>query len=319
MSNEIVSVEPMEIVPIEHVVRRIAHVNEVLKKTMKKGIEYDTIPGCGPKPTLLQPGAEMLCLTFNMAPKYEVTERDMPAGHREYTVRCDLFNAAGRLVGSGIGVRSTMETKYKYRSDIIGPVPKAYWEKRDESLLGPEGCEKKKINGQWLVVRRVEHGNPADFYNTVAKMAAKCAFTSAVRGACGASGMFAVDLEDLRANGLLPTEGEDAPVDAEFQESEPPPPPNPNDDMRPLDDTLPPAPAPKPAPRAQSGGVPTIPYGTHKGKRLDDESVPTDALEKMQASVQRALKDPDKAKWKANNQTMLQGIMDELDRRAGMK
>ena len=46
----------------QQVLGQVALIQQILATAMKKGTHYDTIPGCGDKPTLLKPGAEKLCL-----------------------------------------------------------------------------------------------------------------------------------------------------------------------------------------------------------------------------------------------------------------
>ena len=105
---------------------------------MKDGEHYGKIPGCGDKPTLLKPGAEKLCLTFRLAPTYDVEERH---GWSEGTVSiaCSAHLTSiptSAFIGQGVGVCSTMEAKYRFRqgaADVTDkPVPRAYWDVRQE-------------------------------------------------------------------------------------------------------------------------------------------------------------------------------------------
>jgi hypothetical protein len=43
---------------IEEIGARLALVKRALQECMEKGIDYDQVPDCGPKPVLLKPGAE---------------------------------------------------------------------------------------------------------------------------------------------------------------------------------------------------------------------------------------------------------------------
>ncbi|HSH27961.1 MAG TPA: hypothetical protein VK972_09400, partial [Wenzhouxiangella sp.] len=112
-------------------------------------------------------------------------------GHREYEVVCSLSDRSGNHIGEGIGICSTMEKKYRYRTDFTGlPVPKEYWETKDQSLLGGQNCAPRKVRGQWQIVRMVEYGNPADYYNVAAKMAKKRAYNDAIITCTAASDFF---------------------------------------------------------------------------------------------------------------------------------
>jgi hypothetical protein len=164
---------------------------------MRDGTHYGVIPGCGDKPALLKPGAEKICLTFHLTHEFDLDVEDFGNGHRQYTVNCRLRYRDGTLVGQGIGVCSTMESKYRYRWDNTGRgVPKEYWNSRDAELLGGHEYTARKVKDSWIVFRRVEHDNPADYYNTCAKMAKKRAHVDATLSATAASDIFEQDIED---------------------------------------------------------------------------------------------------------------------------
>ena len=114
---------------VDQVLKQRELVLEVMGKAMKKDYHYGTIPGCGPKPTLLQAGAQTLCQMFQLSPEYKITERELSEGrHREYEVICTLFvrrvlkDESGSAtvisvpVGQGVGTCSSRETKYLMRN-----------------------------------------------------------------------------------------------------------------------------------------------------------------------------------------------------------
>lgn len=186
-------------------------IQQVMNSVMKPKEHYGTIPGCGDKPTLLKPGAEKLAMTFRFAPKYDVQERELRDGHREYRVICSLQSIiTGAFVGEGIGVGTTMESKWRFRkAEQKCPVcGKEAIIKGKQEYGGGWLCYKKKggcgakfkagdpaIENQEM--GRVEHDNPADYYNTVAKMAKKRALVDAVLTATAASDIFTQDIEDF--------------------------------------------------------------------------------------------------------------------------
>ena len=197
------------------ILAQVGLIQQLLSLTMKEGEHFGTIPGCGPRPVLLKPGAEKLCLTFRLAPSYEVEERDHPGGHREYRLTCSLSSIlSGAFLGQGVGICSTMEAKYRYRTGegepTDKPVPRAYWDVRADDpakaqeLIGGKGYSVKKVDGKgWMICKgggKVEHDNPADQLNTVLKMAKKRALVDAVLTATAASDLFTQDLEDIAAN-----------------------------------------------------------------------------------------------------------------------
>ena len=158
------------------VVNQVQLIQHVMEKVMKDGEHYGIIPGCGNKPTLLKGGAEKLSLTFRLSPSYEVTEKELGNGHREYYVKCTLTHIpTDKVFGQGVGACSTMEGKYRFRTGEVEftgkEVPKEYWTNRDINLIGGKGFgTKKNKSGKWEIVRageKVEHDNPADYYNCV--------------------------------------------------------------------------------------------------------------------------------------------------------
>lgn len=195
----------------ESVVRQVNLVQDVMKKVMRDGEHFGIIPGCQ-KPSLYKPGAEKLGFTFRLAPEYDVKTIDMPYGHREYQVRCRLRHIpTGAMVGEGVGSCTTMEGKFRFRGgekEGTGqPVPKEYWNMKNagktedaKMLIGGDGYGVGKIDGQWQICEigeKVEHDNPADYYNTCEKMAKKRAHVDAILTATAASDIFTQDIEDM--------------------------------------------------------------------------------------------------------------------------
>ena len=193
------------------VLRQIAIIQEVMSAVMHKDEHFGTIPGTS-KPSLYKPGAEKLSLVFRLRPEYEIRRSDIGNGHREYEVVCTLYHIpTGQSVGQGVGSATTMEGKYRYRGgekEGTGlPVPKEYWNlKKDgkkseaQSLIGGSGFAPGKIEGKWEICsigEKTEHDNPADYYNTILKMAKKRAHVDAILTATAASDIFTQDIEDM--------------------------------------------------------------------------------------------------------------------------
>ncbi len=200
---------------VELVLGQVALIQRIMSAAMKEGEHYGRIPGCGDKPTLLKPGAEKLCLLFRLAPAYDVDERQLKRGHREYRVTTTLTSITTQVViGQGVGSCSTMEGKYRFRAAAAEvtdrAVPRVYWEIRQEDpakaqeLIGGKGFSVKKVDGQgWMIAKggeKVETDNSADHYNTVLKMAKKRALVDAVLTTTAASDIFTQDLEDISAS-----------------------------------------------------------------------------------------------------------------------
>ena len=215
MSTEAIALREADALPVWNPAQVVAQVNliqQVMRDVMHKDEHYGTIPGTN-KPTLLKPGAEKLCLTFRLAPTYDITERDLGGGHREYRITCRLTSIqTGAVIGDGVGICSTMESKYRYRhaepEDTGTPIPPSYWEAKKanniakmQEILGGKGFVARKTkDGRWTVHKmaeeKVENPDIADVYNTVLKMAKKRAMVDAAITATGASDIFTQDLEE---------------------------------------------------------------------------------------------------------------------------
>jgi len=194
----------------QQMIDQVEHIQTIMRGVMKEGEHYGVIPGTS-KPSLYKPGAEKICMTFRLRPEYTIEERDLPNGHREYEIICDLYDIiTGNKIGSGVGFCSTMESKYRYRKEErVCPVCGAAaiikgkeeygggwvcWRKKD-------GCDAKFLDGdpaiEGQVVGRVENPDIADTYNTVLKMSKKRAHVDATLTATAASDIFTQDTEDM--------------------------------------------------------------------------------------------------------------------------
>lgn len=190
--------------------RQVSIVREAQRAVMNMGHHYDKIPGCGEKPVLLKPGAEVIALTFQFATEYRVAQNDLGGGHREYEVTCILTHRpTGGYVGQGIGSCSTMESKYRFRK-AEQTCPKCgketIFKSKQENGGGwycwtkKGGCGAQFQKGDPAIenqnMGRVEHDNPADYYNTCLKMAKKRAFVDSILTSTAASDVFTQDIED---------------------------------------------------------------------------------------------------------------------------
>jgi len=156
-------------------IRKRTHaIQEVMKGVMKEGTHFGTIPGT-PKPSLWKAGAEVLCMTFRLAPILEshVTSDD-PEAEWAYTgTRRDGNIVSGTCIGF-FEIEATC------------------------SIHGPQGevlsrcsarCNNREAKYRGLSL--------FDIRNTILKMAEKRAFVSAVLMATGASDIFTQDIEDF--------------------------------------------------------------------------------------------------------------------------
>ena len=195
----------------EAIQNQVNVIQKVMKQVMKDGEHYGKIPGCGDKPTLLKPGAEKLSTTFRLAPAYQITKTELTGGHREYEIVCSLRHIpTGQMVGEGVGLCTSMESKYRWRNadrkcpkcgkEAIIKGAEQYgggwlcWKKKD-------GCGAKFPGGDQSIesqeAGRVENADIADVFNTVLKIAKKRAHVDAVLTATAASDIFTQDIEDI--------------------------------------------------------------------------------------------------------------------------
>jgi hypothetical protein len=165
---------------------------------MKKGADYGEIPGVK-NMVLFQPGAQKLGLAFQLRPEYTEDIENLPGGHKTYNFKCVLISrTTNQVVGEGVGTCSTAESKYRYRWDNTGKaVPAEYWKSRDKALLGGQSFTTRKSDGKWLVFMRVDHPDPADYYNTARKMGKKRAYVDAMIMTTACSHIFTQDVEDM--------------------------------------------------------------------------------------------------------------------------
>lgn len=211
---------------VQSVLEQIGAIQSLMEKAMKPGEHYGIIPGTSrkdkdgkemAKPSLLKPGAEKIGLMFRLAPSY--TGQDCPVahpnGHLEYRLTCTLTHIrTGEVWGQGVGSCSTLETKYRFRNqktDTGLPIPDDY--KTNKGHYRSQGFVAAKDDAgawYWAKLERVEHDNPADYYNTVLKIAKKRAMVDATLTATAASDFFTQDLEDMAENGLIGGGGHDA-------------------------------------------------------------------------------------------------------------
>jgi hypothetical protein len=185
----------------------------MIKEVLIENIHFGKVPGCGDKPALFKPGAEMLVKLFRLTDNMDTKVEEFPNGHREYTTKCTLYYNS-EPVGNASGSCSTLETKYRYHTvtvneKVVATVPKEFWEARktgDTKTMNAisKGMRFTKKDGIFVFIEggdttKVENENIADQYNTCRKMAEKRALVAAVLLVTGASDKFTQDIEDMRA------------------------------------------------------------------------------------------------------------------------
>lgn len=168
--------------------QRVNLVQEVMRSIMKSDTHYGVIPGTK-KPSLYKPGAEVLCVTFRIADKYEVEDLTVD-GMARYRVRCvGVHQVSGVVLGEGLGECSSHEEKYKWRGAICA----------EEFEVTPENLRRLKF-AKWnnkVEKKQQIRTESADQANTILKMACKRAKIAMTLNATAASDIFTQDIEDL--------------------------------------------------------------------------------------------------------------------------
>ena len=156
-------------------IRKRAHaIQEVMKGVMKVGTHFGTIDG-SPKPSLWKAGAEVLCMTFRLAPILEsrVTSDDPEVEWAYSGTRKNGDSVTGTCVGF---------FEVEAACTIQGF-------SRETFSRCSARCNNREARYRGLPL--------FDIRNTILKMAEKRAFVSAVLMATGASDIFTQDIEDF--------------------------------------------------------------------------------------------------------------------------
>ena len=246
-------------------------IHRILNEVMVEGIHYGKVPGAD-KPTLLQPGAEKICATFRLAPKYHVEDLSEPHNNfYRYRVACSLYTIRdGLFVGSAVGEASSAEEKYSWERAVC----EEHYETTDPTR---RRLKFKKAGGENFEKIHQVQRNAADLANTVLKMATKRAFISATRAATAASDLLDVDLDEPAVADLAKDER-----------------------------------AEQPKPKAKPKPAPSFSYGKHKGQPITDPAIEIGYLQFMADSTAAAVADPAKAKFVAQNRLFLLALDAEI-------
>ena len=209
--------------------QRYKAIQRVRQSLMKEDVHYGIIGATGDpekdkkkKPSLLKPGAEMLCAVFQLVPEItldrDIEDWDAPEPFFYYRFKCVLKDSnTGRVVGEGFGSCNSKEVKYRYRGG--GRVCPSCGEaairrsryaakNKDWGEVIPWWCsttnggcsaefhpEDPAITGQ-QAGRQINPDIP-EAANTILKMAQKRAYICATLMATMASEFFTQDLEDF--------------------------------------------------------------------------------------------------------------------------
>lgn len=198
------------VVPPSEAELRLKQLQEFVRKSMVKDLDYGVIPGTD-KPTLYQPGAQKLAEIYGFAITFEdarppMERWDDPAFFAYFKRAVITSRRDGRLLGSGVGSCNSRESKYAGRWVYEREVPTHL----DRSTLKMREFRSKRGEGTYRKYF-VPNEDICSLVNTIEKMACKRSLVHAVIAVTRSSGLFTQDVEDLRDNAAAaggPIEGE---------------------------------------------------------------------------------------------------------------
>jgi len=199
---------------VAEVREQVVKVQNLMADIMKDGVHYGNSFQGDTKKNLLKPGADKLCFTFRLRSDFWQDIKELPNGHREVLTKCQLFHIeSGNKIAEGVGIASTMESKYRWRK-LSRKCPKCEIEAIIEGkkeygggwvcFTKKGGCGAKYLTDDPLItgqqIGKIENPDIADTYNTVLKISKKRAYVDATITACAASDIFSQDADDLNGN-----------------------------------------------------------------------------------------------------------------------
>ena len=106
--------EPVAVPVIKKIEPPKPDIETVIRTHLKAGIDYDTIPNCGRKPTLLKAGAEHLAQIFKFRTMSEIVSRVevLEKSFVLYEFKTTVYNENGAIVAIGYGSANTQERKF---------------------------------------------------------------------------------------------------------------------------------------------------------------------------------------------------------------
>lgn len=173
-SSNLPSINPES---IRETKQAIALLQSLVKDMLTRDIDYGRIPGT-PQESLWDPGAQMVISAFNCYPgeRRMLTWEDT----NEKIVACIevplISRATQRVMATGVGAASTLETKHKYRW-VEDPAEAGYDEEAIKTL-------KTKTSSRGTLYR-IENPEHSDLVNTILKMASKRAEVDAAQSLPG--------------------------------------------------------------------------------------------------------------------------------------
>lgn len=191
-------------------------VEAIYATLMVNGVDYGTFPGIK-KPMLYRNGAELLRLYLDLSIKDEVSYEGSDIANGIYFIRVhtDIHDKTGRFLGSGEGICTSLESKYRFRWAYRRDLPDAIY--KDGILIQLDKSTPEATFEQWKTIfganaakimtgdrgayqlYRVENENIHDQANTFLSQAKKRSVTDGIKTVTGAGRVFQIGKEEIRA------------------------------------------------------------------------------------------------------------------------
>jgi hypothetical protein len=171
-------------------------ISQVMASVMKVEVDYGVIPGTK-KPTLFQPGSEILFRLFNYSFEVEVVDKveDWQNAFFRYQVKGIARDESGRIIAEGLGEANSKESRYQHR--FCPKCESGVWDNRNDSRGGAAFVCKAKCGFTADLPSEVPTKFDFELVNTILKMAVKRAKIAAALTGTAASHFFTQDTEDL--------------------------------------------------------------------------------------------------------------------------
>lgn len=144
MSDLITVEQPGKLTPVyspQDLFKLKKDLDNIIRENLVDNVDYGVIPGTRGKPSLWKSGAEKIAIAFGLKPDYEIVDTTIDhtieltytkqqwndktrrkeattgtaLGLYRYVIKCNLRNHSGHFLGSGMGICSSLETKYADR------------------------------------------------------------------------------------------------------------------------------------------------------------------------------------------------------------
>lgn len=174
----------------------IKQMQTLVQKHMVEGVDYGTIPGCGEKKSLLQPGAEKALQLWNLTKRFHIIEKVISKEFISIDVKC-IVAPMGKphlIIAECIANCNSQEEKYAANWFTEKKLP-------DPSIK--HTLKKKEKTGSYgkFFVYRIPKESAYNDYNTILKMSQKRAMVGAAKLATNCSDQFLDEAEKTSSRG----------------------------------------------------------------------------------------------------------------------